>query len=114
MAFVLKQTDRYSWPVQIEIPVDGGRHDRQTFDAEFKRLPQSRIEEIMEGADKADLNFGVVADEILVGWKGVSDDKGDEFPFSEGNKAMMLEVPMLSASVVKAWLESLAGAKKKN
>ena len=43
MAFVLKQSDSYTWPVTFDIPVDGGRHERQTFDGEFKRLPQSKI-----------------------------------------------------------------------
>ena len=42
MAFVLKQSDTYKWPVTVEIPIDGGRFDKQTFDAEFKRLPQER------------------------------------------------------------------------
>ena len=26
MAFVLKQSDTYSWPVTFDVPVDGGRH----------------------------------------------------------------------------------------
>ena len=38
MAFILAQSDSYSWPVTVEFPVDGGRFEKQTFDAEFKRL----------------------------------------------------------------------------
>lgn len=114
MAFVLKQSDRYSWPVQVERPIDGGRHERESFDAEFKRIPQSRINEIVDAAEKGDVDFASVADEIVVGWKGITDEKGEEFPYSEGNKDMILEVPLVAASIVRAWLESLAGAKKKN
>ena len=43
MAFVLKQSDTYVWPITFDIPVDGGRHERQTLDGEFKRHPQSKI-----------------------------------------------------------------------
>ena len=38
MAFVLKQSDTYVWPVTFDIPVDGGRHEKQTFDGERRRL----------------------------------------------------------------------------
>ena len=38
MAFVLKQDDRFTWPISFDVPVDGGRHQRQTFDGEFDVL----------------------------------------------------------------------------
>jgi len=113
MSFVIKQTTSYSWPVSIEQPVDGGRHVKHTFDAEFKRLNQTRIEEIMADAMKGDLRDSMVADEILVGWTGISDG-GEELPYSEKLKAELLDMQLVSASIVKAWMESLAGAKRKN
>lgn len=114
MAFVMKQSSSYFWPVVIEIPVDGGRFDKQTFDVEFKRITQSRIDEIMSSGNEDELGFKTVAEEIVVGWRGVSDDNGDEFIFSEGNKSMVLDVPMLATAIVKAWIKSLAGAQAKN
>lgn len=113
MAFVLKQSDNYSWPVTIEYPIDGGRFEKHTFDAQFKRLSQSRIEEIMAEAVRGDLKDGEVAAELLVGWSGIMDGSG-EIPFSEKAKDMLLDMPLVSASLVKAWMESLAGAKRKN
>ena len=113
MALILKQTDSYVWPVTVELPVDGGRFEKHSFDAEFKRLSQSRIEEIMEDVVKGDAKDREVAAEILIGWRGVSDDSGD-IPFSEKARDDLLNIPLVSASTIKAWMESLAGAKRKN
>lgn len=113
MAFVLKQSDSYSWPVTVEYPIDGGRFEKHTFDAQFKRLSQSRIEEIMSDAVNGELKDGAVASELLVGWAGIT-DSGADIPYSEKTKAELLDMPLVSASIVKAWMESLAGAKKKN
>jgi len=110
MAFVLKQSDSYRWPVSFKLPTDGGKHEKQSFEAEFKRLPQSRIMEIqtqaqrlIKAAEDGEQMEGIsdlsVADEVLVGWSGIVDEDGEEVPFSKANKAVLLEVPMLAASV---------------
>lgn len=126
MAFVLKQSDTYSWPVTFDIPVDGGRHERQTFDAELKRLPQSRIIEIQDAVQKRltaiqrdEDTDGMITDqeiacEILVGWSGILDDKGEEIPFTEKAKAQLMDVPTVTASIVTSYFNSLQGAKRKN
>jgi hypothetical protein len=83
VAFVLKQSDSYTWPVSIKLPANGGKRERQTFDAEFKRLPQSRINEIQREVQQRvkanekgeDTGEGIsdqsIADEILMGWDGI-------------------------------------------
>ena len=114
MAFVLKRSGSYSWPVNFDVPVDGGRHERQTFDCEFKHLSQTRIQEITDGIGKDDLSALEVASEVLVGWSGVTDDEGKEVPFSQKSMAELLEVPMLAGAIVMAYFESLNGAKRKN
>ena len=126
MAFVLKQSDTYSWPVSFDVPADGGRFVKQTFDAEFKRPTQARIVEIQEAVMKrlraiqndqdtdgliTDLE---IADEILVGWSGIDDGEGAEVPYSQKAKEQVLNVPAVSASVVEAFFDSLKGAKRKN
>ncbi len=119
MAFVLKQSDTYTWPVAFDVPVDGGRHERQTFDGEFKRLPQSKIgplvAELQRLEDLNDLDrLSEIAAEVLVGWSGVNDDKGSEIPFSQKALEQVLEVPLLSVAVLKAYMDSIKGAKRKN
>jgi len=119
MSFVLKQSDTYVWPVTFDVPVDGGRHERQTFDGEFKRLPQSKIgpmvAELQKLEDLGDLErFTEIAADLLVGWSGINDDNGKEVPFSQKALEQLLEVPFLAVSVLKAYMDSIKGAKRKN
>ena len=126
MAFVLKQSSSYLWPVSFDIPVDGGRHEKNTFDAELKRLPQSRIVEIQEAVQKRltaiqrdEETDGMITDqeiaaEILIGWNGITDDSGEQVPFSEKAKLELLDVPTVTAAIVTAYFSSLQGAKRKN
>jgi hypothetical protein len=126
MAFILKQSDTYNWPVPFEVPTDGGRFLKQSFDAEFKRPTQTRIVEIQElvmarlRAIQNDQDTdGMITDqqiagEVLVGWSGIDDGEGGEVPFSEKAKAQVLDVPSVAASIVEAFFDSLKGAKRKN
>jgi hypothetical protein len=113
MAFIVKQTDTYHWPVTVELPTDGGRYEKHTFEAEFKRLPQSRVEQIISGGDNAPTDDRALVSEIMIGWKGVTDGT-DDLVWSETNRDMVLEIPKLAVSIIQAWTESLAGGRRKN
>ena len=112
--FVLSQSESYTWPVTVEFPVDGGRFDKQNFDAEFRRLPQSRIREIWELIQGGDLNDDELCNEVLTGWDGIQDAKGNAVPYSEKAKVDLLNVPLVAAAIVSSWLDSLSKAKRKN
>lgn len=112
--FVLSQSESYSWPVTLELPTDGGRYDRQTFDGEFKRLSQTRIREIGKQIEDGDVTDAEIAAEVLVGWSGITDDKGEAIPFSAKALQQLLDVPMLASAVVLAYFASLQGGKRKN
>jgi hypothetical protein len=122
MAFVLKQSASYAWPVPLLIPVDGGRREKHSFDAEFKRLPQSRINEIIKLARALELGRGddeslddkTAAREVLIGWAGITDDAGKEVPFSESALAELLEIPTIAGQIIRAWFNSMEVAKKGN
>jgi len=126
MAFILKQSDTYNWPVPFEVPTDGGRFLKQSFDAEFKRPTQTRIVEIQESVmarlraiqndqdTEGMITDQQIAGEVLVGWSGIDDGEGGEVPFSEKAKAQVLDVPSVAASIVEAFFDSLKGAKRKN
>ena len=114
MAFVLKQSDSYSWPVAFDVPVDGGRHQRQTFDGEFRRLSQSRIREIGQQIEAGETTDAELAAEVLIGWSGITDDDGKEVPFSQAALQQLLDVPMLATAIATSYFGSLQGAKRKN
>lgn len=123
MAFVLKQSATYTWPITLVLPVDGGRRDKHTFDGEFRRLPQTRINEIVKLAqlqergklaDDEELRDQDAAKEILAGWSNVVDDKGEEVPYSEAALNQLLEIPTVAGQIVRTWFDSLEVAKRKN
>ena len=114
MAFVLKQSDTYSWPVSFDIPVDGGRHQRVTFDRVFKRVSNSRLREIGQLIQEEQLTEADLVAEIMVGWSGITDDDGKEMPFSQKALAQVLDVPMLAGAIATTYLESHSGSKRKN
>lgn len=123
MAFVLKQSATYTWPITLVLPVDGGRRDKHTFDGEFRRLPQTRINEIVKLAqlqergklaDDEELRDQDAAKEILAGWSNVVDDKGEEVPYSDAALNQLLEIPTVAGQIVRTWFDSLEVAKRKN
>ena len=125
--FSLDQSDSYSWPVPVMVAVDGGKHHRQSFDAEFARLPQDRINEIQVecaklrrlaeyGDEETPEQLGVIKSivaEVLVGWKGIT-EKGDDVPYSEGAKAKLLNKGGVPAAILDAFATSITGGKVKN
>jgi hypothetical protein len=129
MAFILDQSESYSWPVTVKLPQDGGRFRSYTFDVEFRRVTQERREmlgrQLLIQKDKIEAgNFDgelltprQIADELVVGWSGILDSEGDDakpVPFSEKTKAQLLNIGDVADAIVEAWNNSLPGAKAKN
>lgn len=126
MGFVLQQSPTFTWPITIRERQDGGRYRTHTFDAVFRRLPQSRQEEIQLSYQrlKSEVARDLVIDtlptrqiaaEILVGWSGIFEEDGTtQIPFSEDVKAQLLEVEGLADVLVTTYIESGEKAKAKN
>jgi hypothetical protein len=123
MAFKLSQTATYIWPMKITLPADGGRRETHSFDAVLRRLPQSRINELIRqvklqergDVDPADeIQDMDAAREVVAGWSGILDGDGEELPFSDQNLTTLLEIPTVAAQIVKSWFGSLNEAKQKN
>lgn len=111
--FQIAQKDTYSWPVTVELPVDGGRREKHTFEAEFRRLPQPRLDELAGEARTGTVDDALLASEILVGWHGVN--AGDsELAFSDSARDRMFAIPGVRAAVIRAFFESIGGARQKN
>ena len=108
---VITQSETYKWPVKVLVAADGGRFDESKFTAVFKRLTQSRIQEISSAEDMTDK---VLAVEVLQGWEGVQDADGNDVPFNTGNRDKLFDLPSVATTIVMAFMESLAGAKRKN
>jgi hypothetical protein len=108
MAFIRKKVATYKWPVTIEFPVDGGLFERETFDALFKRIGRAEFQKLV---DTGDLEL---LETVLTGWEGINDESDKPLPYSPSNRRELLDDPYFVKGLIKAYLESLEGAKAKN
>ena len=116
MTFILKQSDSYSWPVTVEMPAGTGKPGQITkakFEAEFVRLSQTRINELVEGGKAGQIADKDVCLEVVCGWSGITDGE-DDVPFSESAYSRLLDIAGVQRGILTAWFESLGGAQRKN
>ena len=114
MAFVLDQEESYSWPCRFQVPVSGGKHKTMTFDAEFKNMSQSRLEELMTLQSEGKKTDREIASEMIIGWSGVVDGKNEEIPFTEKSKKKLLDIAGMGSQMVQIFISSRSKAKAKN
>ena len=123
--FILKKEATFTHPIKFYTPDDGGTQKEETFDAVFKIIPQSRINEIGLQAQikQKELNDGIydgtkisdllIADEILVGWDGITDGN-EPVPFTPATKKQVLDIAGLANLLVTIYFEEVAKQKVKN
>lgn len=107
--FKLAQKRQITWPVTVNIPQDGGKTQKATFDGEFEVLTQDESERaIREEKDLLEVQ--------LIGWDGVKDEKGEPVPFSEAAKKQLLDISYVRMAVFAAIGEFNSGraAARKN
>lgn len=111
--FNLSKSKTFRWPVTVEFPADNGRIEKQTFDVEFYRLPQSRLGEIYNAVEAKAMTDREFAVEILAGWHDVLDGE-DVLEFNDRNRDRLLDVVGVQAAIIRTYGEALRGAKRKN
>jgi hypothetical protein len=123
--FILKKQATFTHPIVFYTPSDGGTQTKNEFDAVFKIIPQSRINEIATQAQKKqkeledgiidgiNISDSLIADEILIGWDGITDGN-KEVPYTPATKKQLLDIPMLANTLVTEYLDVVAKQKTKN
>jgi len=117
MAFVIKKRESYRWTIEHALEKRQGKIEVMSFDAEFKALPTSRIEVLLQQARDMKIDDMAFLGEILVAWHGLRAEDGAEFAYSAENLKQLLEdFPGITASLSRAWTESVLGgtAARKN
>ncbi len=109
--FKLAQDDfTVEWPVTIQVPSNGGKHNLQTFKAKFKVLPKDEYKHLMEsGLSDEDL-----IREILVDWKDIKDSNGNDIEFSEEALKEVCKFQYVTNAIVITYLEMVNKRKLKN
>ena len=123
--FILKKEATFTQPIKFFTPSDGGVQKEETFEAIFKIIPQSRINEIGVQAQKKqkELDEGIydgvkisdylIADEILVGWDGITDGE-NPVPFTKATKKQLLDIAGLANILVEKYFNEVTKQKTKN
>jgi hypothetical protein len=111
---ILGRQDSFKWPVKFRKPVDGGTFENTEFIAQFKRLPQSRLDEISQAIGDGGLTDAVLVDEVLCGWADVKDLDGNDVPYNAVTRAQLLDEAGVRAALIRAYMDALAGGARKN
>lgn len=107
--FKLSKNTTFKRPVTVVTPTDDGE-TKGTFTARFKRLPQSRVDEILSGYadDESDTSL---LDEILVGVEGIADEHGNPLPDNDETLAAVKDDSCARVALVAEYFKAIT---KKN
>lgn len=107
-------TQTYLSTVRVEMPGDNGKKKTNEFNARFKRLSQSELDDLSKRLQEGEVNDAGVINEVMVGWDGVKDESGNDVEFNADNLAALLDVHPVRPTLVKAFFVSVYGAATKN
>lgn len=106
MAFVLKELKDFWWPCVIKTPgQNSGQYDVQELDLNFKLVKESELNDLL---DKK-LTNKEFCKLVVLGWKDIKDEKGEEIKFSPSSFEKLLDYPKYAKQIADAFLEALRG-----
>lgn len=115
--FQLLKTDQdepatYWYTVTVAMVTEEGRRRNFEFDAQFVRLPQSELEDIIQRVrDGIESNRPIkdreILDRVFVGWRKVAGVGGGDLAVTPDNRERLLEQHPAQPSIVRAWLKSV-------
>lgn len=110
--FKIEKAKTIKWPVAVNIPRDGGKTTKATFNAEFNLLPQDELDTILrDGGNDQDIGCAV-----LTGWDGVAGDDGAPLSFSDEARDYLLKITYVRSAILAAYFQCASGreAARKN
>lgn len=120
MAFKIDLSNTYSYPVAVDIMGDKGKTKTFTFNTEFKRFSQTEAEQLSKDlqsfdGEAAKLSDDDFIDEVVANWSDITDEADQPLDFNNAiHKAAVLDVYGVKQAIIKAFFESISGAKRKN
>lgn len=108
--FVLQVDPRWSWPVRVRVPVDGGRYEDQVFDATFVLVDERRVRELTD----ADPSGRTLLEVAVADWAGVVEADKRPVPYTTSALSAMIGIPFVRAALLEAYRDSITGAARKN
>lgn len=110
--FQLDDKRSYWYPVTVDMVDDEGRKRSFTFDAEFDRLEQTELEDIMlrikDGVEQENpVRDREIVERVFKRWRKVADADGSELAVTPENRERLLQRHPVQPSIVRAWLKSM-------
>ncbi|EJB8688038.1 TPA: hypothetical protein RQL14_004330 [Vibrio vulnificus] len=91
-----------NWPVDVVLPVDGGKVEKHPITIDLKILGTEEGYKILQG------DVGLFK-ETITGWSGISDTQGQSLPFNEHHRDELLNNPFFALAAVKAYQQASNG-----
>jgi hypothetical protein len=116
-AFVLSKKETFRYLVKVRQARDSGKLEEFEFTAEFRRLDQAKVRELLAKglADRK------LLDEVWVGWSGVKTlvsrdgvEVEEEMPVTPTNREALLLEPGVEIALARAWLDAVVIGPAKN
>lgn len=116
--FKISTSPTYVAPVKFSVLNEAGKKVHQSFDAVFRRVSSTELEDMRRRATLEDVAERMgdrdVVNSVLVGWKGVLDEDGNEMPFTPENMNAVLDVHPLPQMISASFFASISLAALKN
>lgn len=109
--FKMSDKTTVKWPVNVEIPQDGGKVLANRFTVEFKLLDQDQIDIVTRetGNDRQFLQ------QVIHDWPDeVADETGQPLPCTPANIDRLTKIPYVRRALLAAFFEAVTGAVRKN
>lgn len=132
--FIISNKATRPWPVEFNVPKDGGGFELHQFKAELRVLSQARVDEILGrsraarrsemarlqaavrglAAESVDAELSAeecarldqdILDEVFVTWSEVKNPDRSVFEDTPDNRAAFMSVHGLRSAIVTAWLQ---------
>lgn len=110
MPFKIAQQPTFKAKVTVVVPGnnDKGTPEKSEFVAEFKRVDVDELNDLTNEPNRD------VMRTMLVGWKGLIDDAGNEVEFSSATVDALLRIPHAVKALIESFWSNATGAIAKN
>lgn len=102
--FKIQREREFWWPVKVQLPADGGKHETHEFDVRLRQSSLPKMIEAMAQASKAgepEKQFQAFQT-LITGWRRIANEDGGELDFNAANFKALLEVPTAAAGLIEA------------
>lgn len=104
--FTIAPPDAFWYPVTVALIDADGKRTQHQFEARFKRYSRTQFEALVQRLQSGEQTDLALAEDVLVGWRGVQDAEGQEVAFSAATRDALLDIWPVLPAVVSAFIEA--------